>query len=182
MTFVPDSATVTTSTIVSKSGNPGYRFGSPLLLEKCGASGSTQACTSFTDATGAGAGARHDLPGISSLGECVYGSSSAVTSYLATDGVGVNFGEDTVLGCSLSFTAAELATFCAAGTSIALLRQKICYSDEYTRKISKTCESKSRSGHAYIFCLRAAGEEGRDAPPDGFLDKQKQRKKIKVSV
>ncbi|CAD7938541.1 unnamed protein product [Amoebophrya sp. A25] len=109
VTFVPDAAT----TSAAKSGNPGYRFGYPLLFEKCGVSSSGGSCTQFTTT------ADPKLPGIS-LGECMIKNAATDAQTYQQQGVSVNFGEDTVAGCHLAMTASELATFCT-GTSVLTL-------------------------------------------------------------
>ncbi|CAD7927036.1 unnamed protein product [Amoebophrya sp. A120] len=112
VSFVYNSGTAS----VARSGNPGYLFGKPLLLEKCGQSTSS-GCTSFVTT------AAHGLPGVS-LGECEYASSSNTVKF-QVEQIPVNFGEDTVAGCSLSFTAAELATFCAASANEIVMLQPV---------------------------------------------------------
>lgn len=92
-----------TDVVQKKSGNPGYIAGLPLLVGQ-------------PDPNNPGAFLVYQdgfkISGVNSLGGCMT-SPKPQSTYLAEMGDPVlNFGEDLVVGCTVSFTQQQLANAC----------------------------------------------------------------------
>ena len=87
-----------------RSGNPGYRPGFPLLAGSLATNGTSNAINRYVD------------------GLVILGHESETSDYCASSpdatgrsGQAVRFGRDTLVGCKLSLTLAQLSSLCTAG-------------------------------------------------------------------
>lgn len=104
--FLPSSHL---ATLPGRSGNPGYQVGLPLLVTKCRPSdleGSPKKCASFEDLI-----LPAFVPGIRSDGSCDRKGNIASQQRI------IRFGEDSIFGCTLALTRAELSNICKGGLS-----------------------------------------------------------------
>jgi len=93
--------------IEARSGNPGYIIGLPLLVADCTlVDGSCDSFTPRQDAT---------VPGILPGGTCALLNASTSE----TQEVKINFGENTMFGCSLDLTREELKSLCGGTSALA---------------------------------------------------------------
>ncbi|OLP97166.1 Tectonic-1 [Symbiodinium microadriaticum] len=95
----------------ARSGNPGYQNGLPLLVSQCLDFDGSGTCSSY------GPRVEATVPGITMAGTCRRVNSSAAEQDDAR--VPINFGENSMSGCTLSLTRADLAALCRAGADAA---------------------------------------------------------------
>lgn len=96
----------------ARSGNPGYQNGLPLLVSQCLDFDSSGTCSSY------GARAEATVPGITMAGTCRHVNTSCTVEQDDAR-VPINFGENSMSGCTVSLTREELAAFCRAGADAA---------------------------------------------------------------
>jgi len=92
-----------------RSGNPGYVIGLPLLAATCNSfDANADTCLAFDESTLVSPFAT--VQGIQYDGTCAQAG-------VVGDEKVINFGEDAVFGCTMSYTRQELANICAAGSA-----------------------------------------------------------------
>lgn len=94
----------------SRSGNPGYRVGLPLLAATCKRYDGSDNCASFDTSPGLSPFAT--VQGIRPDGSCVLKNDGK-----AGQDKEIRFGEDAIFGCSVSYTRQQLASICRAGAA-----------------------------------------------------------------